>query len=177
MLRDEEIKRLTHYAKGLGVKVIIYSKNDPDAAAEWTIDGSLIQVYAGPGTTKTDIVLSLIHELAHHVWYIHEKDRQPDLKFDEALTRENLTAEVKDKKSLTPKHLRKKIYDVELAGTKWWHIIAKDTDVKIPDWKVDMQMEYDMWTYEQYYENGIFPKRSESKKKLKELKGKWKPKR
>lgn len=176
MIRDEEIKRLIHYAKGLGVKVIIYNKDDPNKAAEWALDGSTIEVYS-EGMTKTDIITSLIHEIGHHVWFIHEKNRQPDLKFDEAITRDNLTQKVKDKKNLTPKHLRKKIYDVELAGTQWWGTIIKDTNIKIPTWKVDMQMEFDMWMYEQYYENGVFPKRKDKVQKFKFLKEKWKPKR
>jgi hypothetical protein len=175
VVRDEEIKRLIFYAKAMGVKVVIYNKDHPDGDAEWFLDGSLINVYAGRNTSKTDIVLSLIHELGHHVWFIHEKNRQPDLKIDEAITRENLTQKT-DKKNPTPKHLRKKIYDVELAGIKWWHSIIKDTDIKIPEWKINFQMEIDIWMYEQYYETGEFPTGEKQRKKRKELKAKWKPK-
>jgi hypothetical protein len=174
MIRDDEIQRLIHYAKGLGTKVVIYNKDNPGASAEWTIDGSAIEVYS-KGMTKTDIVLALIHELGHHVWFIHEKNRQPDLKFEEAIDRENLVQEVADKKNLTPKHLRKKIYDMELAGTEWWSTIVADTGIKLPEWKIKMQMEFDMYMYEQYYENGVFPRRKDKIVKLKDLKEKWKP--
>lgn len=155
-VRDEELKRLIHYAKGLGVKVIIYQKSHKDMAAQWTIDGTLIEVYAGKGQTKTETILDIIHELGHHVWFIHEKDRQPDLKFEEAITRENMYEE--DPENPTPKHLRKKIWDVEVAGTKWWEVIYKDTNMKFPIWKLHAAMEHDMWMYEQYYETGKFPK-------------------
>lgn len=176
MIRDDEIKRLVHYAKGMGVKVIIHNKSDPDADGRWYLDGSTIEIYAG-ALNKTDMVLSLIHELGHHVWFIHEKDRQPDLKFDEAICRENIVAEVNDKKNLTPKHLRKKIYDVEAASSLWWNAIIKDTNIKIPQWKIDYQREFDVWQYEVYYENGAFPTHKLKKEKLIELNIKWKPAR
>ena len=175
MKRDEEIKRLVHYAKGLGVKVIIYNKANKEADAEWALDGSLIQVYIGNNTSKTNTILSLIHELGHHIWFIHEKDRQPDLKFEEAIERQNLCEE-DDKKNPAPKHLRKKIYDVEKAGTEWWLSIYKDVGIQIPEWKLFTSMEYDMWIYEVYYETGHFPKGVVRKNKFKEIQKKWREK-
>lgn len=155
-VRDEEIQRLILYAKGLGVKVIVYNKVKEGAEAEWTLDGTTIRVYAGPRKSKTDLILDLIHELGHHVWFIHEKDRQQDLKFEEAITRENLFETETD--IPTPKHLRKKIWDVEVAGTAYWDIIVKDTNIKISPWKIEAAKDMDMWMYEMYYENGHFPK-------------------
>lgn len=173
MVRDEEIKRLIHYAKGLGVKVIIYSKTRSDAKAEWALDGSMIQVYAGSRRSKTNIILDLIHELGHHVWFIHEKNREPDMKFDEAITRENLFEIETDVP--TPKHLRKKIWDVEVAGTHWWDVIYKDTNVKIPMWKVEAAKEFDMWVYEVYYETGHFPKGEYRENHYREVQDKYRP--
>lgn len=169
MIRDEEIKRLIHYAKGMGVKVIIYNKNNSDADAEWTTDGSMIKVYVNSKTSKTDIVLSLIHELGHHVWFVHEKDRQPDLKLDEALERHDDT-------NPAPKHLRKKIYDMEKASTEWWWSIYKDANIKIPEWKVNAAMEFDTWMYEVFYETGKFPIGKKKKEKNKEVIKKWRGK-
>lgn len=155
-VRDEEIQRLVHYAKGLGVKVTIYTKTGKGEEANWTLDGSQIQVFNGPGKSKTHLILDLIHEIGHQVWFIHEKDRQKDLKFDEAITRENLFAE--EPAIPTPKHLRKKIWEVETASTRWWDVIYKDTNIKIPMWKVEAAKEFDTWMYEMYYETGHFPK-------------------
>jgi hypothetical protein len=155
-IRDEEIKRLIHYAKGLGVKVIIYNKSKNGAEAEWSLDGSMIQVYAGSSKSKTNVILDLIHELGHHAWFIHEKDRQPDIKFDQAITRENLFQVETDVP--TPKKLRKKILDVEISGTAWWNVIYKDTNLKIPLWKLEASKEFDIWMYEMYFQNGHFPK-------------------
>jgi hypothetical protein len=173
-IRDSEIERLIHYAKSLGVKVTIYNKTNRDASAEWAIDGSQINIYAGPGTSKTTVILNLLHELGHHCWWIWVKDRQPDLKFEEALTRENMFMVETDKP--TPKDLRKKIYDVELAGTAYWEIIAKEINIKLPLWKIHAAMEVDMWMYEVYYETGNFPKGKFKRDHVKEVKRKYRPK-
>lgn len=174
-VRDEEIQRLIHYAKGMGVKVIIYSKSRNGAEAQWTLDGSLIEVFAGPTKSKTEVILDLIHELGHHIWFVHEKNRQPDMKFDEAITRENLFEEELDVP--TPKHLRKKIWDVEVAGTAYWDIIVKDTNIKIPTWKIEAAKEFDMWMYEMYYENGHFPKGKFRKDHYRDVQAKYRPER
>jgi hypothetical protein len=166
-IRDEEIKRLTHYAKGMGVKVIMRNKDQGDSGT-WSTDGSTIEIFIWPRKSKTSIVLDLLHELGHHVWFVHEKDRQPDLKFEEALDRPE---------DDISKELRKKIYDVEVAGTTWWESIYKDTNLKVPKWKVNSAMEFDMWMYEQYYETGVFPMGKERTAKLIEVRAKWRPKR
>jgi len=155
-VRDQEIQRLIHYGKGLGVKIIIYNKSNASSEAEWALDGSQISVFSGPGKTKTGIILDLIHELGHHVWYIHENNRTQDLKFDQAVTRENLYKV--ETNVPTPKRLRKKIWAVEIAGSLWWDVIYKDTNIKIPKWKLEAAKEFDMWMYQRYYEDGQFPK-------------------
>jgi hypothetical protein len=174
-IRDEEIKRLIHYAKGLGVRVIIYNKDDKIAQADWTLDGTLIRVYTGGTATKTDIILSLIHELGHQLWWIYLKNRQPDLKFEQAIERQNLFYE-DSLDNPAPKDLRKKIFDVEKAGTDWWISIYKETAIKIPEWKLYAAMEFDMWMYEIYYEEGHFPKGMKKKKKYVEIQKKWREK-
>jgi hypothetical protein len=171
MIRDKEIERLVHYAKGLGVRVVFSRKNSDDAAAEWTIDGTEITIFTNKQDSKTDTILSLIHEIGHHVWFIHEKNRQPDLKFEEAISVQNLV-ETEDRNRPTPKKLRKKIYEVELASSQWWETIYKDTDMKFPIWKLHAQREFDVWIYEVFYKTGHFPKGREKKEKWKMIKEK-----
>lgn len=148
MIRDNEIKRLVSYLNGLGVKVTFYSKNNSEGEADWATDGSEICVYSVKKKSKTKILLDLIHEAGHMVWFIHAKDRQPDLKYEEALERPT---------DSTPKHLRKKILSTEIEGTKWWDTIIKDVDIKLPKWKIEASKEFDIWMYEVYYETGLFP--------------------
>lgn len=74
----------------------------------------------------------------------------------------------------TPKHLRKKIWDVEAAGTAYWDIIYKDTGLKIPMWKVEAAKEFDTWMYEVYYETGHFPKGKFKKEHYRKVQAKHK---
>lgn len=172
MIRDDEINRLVKYAEALGVKVVFADKS-PDAAGEWAIDGSEITIFKNNNTSKTETVISLVHEIGHHCWFIHEKERTPDLKFDEAITRENLVIENKVN-TLTPKKLRKKILDCELESMKYWEVIWKDTNIKIPKWRMYEAMEFDSWVYKYYYRNGVFPSDKECSNKTRALRKKHK---
>lgn len=171
--RDEELKRLINYAKGHGLKVItVKAKRGEKSDASWALDGTELTVYLHSKMSKTDLIMTLIHELGHHLWFIHEKDRKPDLKFEEAITRADNAYDMR--KPLGKKY-RKKILSVEIAGTKWWRTIYKDTDIKIPEWKLDMNMEFDLWQYQVYYETGVDTTKEQRKDKHKELLLKWKP--
>lgn len=172
-VRDEEISRLIKYAEGLGLKVKFLTRSRGSPAAEWTLDGTEITVYTNKHTTKIDIILSLIHELGHHVWFIHEKNRQPDLKFEEAIERQNLhESELSD--TPAPKALRKKILQTEIAGTQWWDVIYRDTNCKFAKWKLEANKEFDIWVYTEYYLKGHFPSKKDGRSKFKEIKRKYK---
>jgi oligoendopeptidase F len=164
MIRDREIDRLINYCQAFNIKVIFNTEMDSDA--EWTLDGTEIRINRTRNSNKTDLILTLIHELGHHLWFVYKKERQPDLKFDEAITREFFS---ENRKSNTPKRLRKKILDIEREGLRYWDIVVKDTDIKIPTWKIEMQKEFDIWQYEVYYKTAKF-----RRQKLKQLVNKYK---
>lgn len=168
MIRDQEIERLINYARGLGLTVK-FSKTLNDSAS-WTLDGTELTISTHPkhNRTKIETVLSFIHELGHMLYFIHEKDRKLDLKFDEAVERQNLVDEDIDETPI-PKHLRKKILDVEVKSAEWWNVIYKETNCKFPLWKLEMAKCFDIWQYEVYYETGYFPTRKERIQKGKEL--------
>lgn len=165
--RDREIDRLKKYANALGVRVNLVQKDNHEDSGDWTTDGTHIRVFVEKHTTKTDIVLTLIHELGHHLWFIHEKERSPDLKFDQALSYP---------KEPVPKKYRKKILEIEQQGADYWDVIVKDVNIKIAKWKIDMTAEFDVWQYEVYYETGEFPSNKQKLDKHKELISKYKPK-
>lgn len=156
----------------MGVKVSFSGQKSGDAGG-WLLDGSEILIYKKHQSSKTETVISLIHEIAHHLWFIHEKNRQPDLKFEDAIHRQNLF-EDEIYETPAPKTLRKKIYDVEVAGTQYWETIYKETNLKFPKWKLYASMEFDTWMYEVYYETGEFPNRKEKIEKNKEINNKHK---
>lgn len=164
-IRDEEIKRLIKYAQGLGVQVSFLQGNTYDSA-QWYIDGSKIEVFTKKNETKVKLILSLVHEIAHQVCFIHEKDRKEDKRFREAL--------IKVDEDKSTKKDRKIILDFERASTMYWEIIYKETNLKFPIWKLHQAKEYDIWMYEYFYENGEFPGAKLRKQKNKELKEKYK---
>jgi hypothetical protein len=168
--RDDEIERLTKYAQGMGLKVTFSNSKSADCAADWSTDGSEITIYRRQNDSKTETILSMIHEIAHHLWFIHERNRKPDLKLDEAVG----VADWQNAPEKLPKRFRKRIYDMEHASTGYWEAIFKETDLKIPKWKLNVAMAFDVWQYEIYLNKGKFPGRAEENQKRKELVAKYK---
>ena len=165
-IRDSEISRLVSYLKGLGVVVKFSSKKNAPADAECAIDNSEIIVYLKYNKSKTQIILSLLHEAGHAVSTIHEKNRKIDPKLDKALGKEEHKLSKKE---------RKVIYDDELVSASYWDIIVKDVDLKLPKWKIDAQKEIDLWVYKFYYTKGFFPSSQVKREKIKEIIQKWRP--
>jgi hypothetical protein len=172
MKRDEEIQRLVNYIKGLGLEVTFSSKKS-DAAAHWYLDNTGIVVFKKNNSSKIETVLSLIHEIAHAKHCIWEKDRKVDLKFEEALDHvDGAELEGTD----TKKKQRKIILDNEIAGTKYWEEIYKETNMQFPIWRLEAAKEFDIYQYQVFYETGSYPKFKERKKKHKEVMNKHRSK-
>lgn len=162
MKRDEEIQRLMRYAQGMGLSVRFkpYVKGSGDGGG-WTTDGSEITVYVSSGDSKTDKILTLIHEIAHHKGFI-ENNRTLDPKMVEAL-------EDEDEK----KRSRKRIYLDELSDTQYWEQIYKDTGCEFGLNKLYVQRDFDVWCYEFFYEEAKFPTCKAKKEKMRQLKDKY----
>lgn len=157
--RDEEIKRLIFYAKALGVKVIIRDYNFEDAAT-WTHDPiSIININKKKHTTKTALILSLLHEISHAKFHIVEDRPLPD---------------GTGSSQKLPKRVRKKWRDFEVESLELMPEIAKEVGIEVPYNKIIMAKELDQWVYDFYYEIGYFPNFKEMKGKEKELKLKYK---
>jgi|ERR1035437_1894165 hypothetical protein len=168
MIRDAEIERLINYAKGLGLKVTFSSKKS-DCSAIWYLDCSEIIVYRKENVSKIDVVLTLVHEISHALHNIHEKNRKVDPKFWNAL--DHIDAAEADGVD-AQRRQRKILLNNEIAGTQYWHVLHKEVNLKLPIKRLEMQMEYDVWLYEVFYETGKYPNRKEAKKKRKELRAK-----
>lgn len=163
-IRDLEISRLISYLKGLGVVVKFSSKKNAPADAEITLDNSEIVIYLKYNKSKTQIILSLIHEAGHAVSSIHERGRKIDPKMDHVLGKEEHKLSKKE---------RKVIYDDELMGASYWDVVIKDVNVKLPRWKIEAQKELDVWVYKYYYQTGQFPATVLKRQKSKEFNNKW----
>ena len=170
-IRDEEIARIRSYTEALGVKLIMRNKSSKVAAAEWRLDGSQITVWIIQPENKTETVLSLIHEMGHHLHWIHHKNREEDAKINEVYSR----VEFSNKVTKSTEADRRIVLNVEKAGATYWDVIVKDLNIKIPTWRIEVQKRFDVWQYEYYYENCCFPNRAERRAKMKALKKELKP--
>lgn len=172
MIRDEEISRLKKYAQALGL-VVRTINNPKEDSASISLDGTELTINEYHNKTKIETVLSLIHELGHMLFFIHEKNRSHDIKFEEAIDRQNLH-DTNISKTPPPKNLREKILNVEKQSADWWDVIYKETNCEFPYWKLELARKFDIWQYEVYYETGKFPIKKERSLKYKELKKKMK---
>jgi len=168
MIRDKELERLISYAKGLGLKVT-FSNKDYGASALWSLDNSEITICKNKNKSKIETILSIIHELGHSLHNTHEQNRKIDTKLEEAL---NHIEDAEEFNIESKKRQRKISLDCEIAGTKYWHVIYKDTNMNFPIWRLEAAMEFDLYQYEYFYENDRWPSFKEKSKKKKEIKKK-----
>ena len=162
-IRDEEINRLVHYAKGLGIKVsfkdyVPYSRD----AGTMTTDNTELDIFVQSNEPKISIILTLIHELGHAMQNIYAHDRKPNEELDSALESEE------DRKAE-----RKIIYEYELKSSEWWENIYKETNMQFNINKLRLAREFDVWQYEVFYEEGKFPSGVRRKEKKKALRRKY----
>lgn len=161
MIRDEEIKRLIAYAKGHGLSVSL-KPYEPKKRAygtweahEGDFKGKII-VYYQKNESKLSLILTLIHEIAHHQYHLWLLCRFSDLVDVDA---ENLT-----------KQERWQIYEYELKSTRYWLPIYESTSCKFPKYRLFLAMEFDVWKYEFYYLHNRYPNKDEARVKYRELK-------
>lgn len=158
MIRDDELNRLIRYAQGMGLSVRFKPYIKGGDRAEWVTDGTEVTVYVTDRCSKLEKILSLIHELGHHKAFI-DNERSIEEKVDEAL----------DKDTHTKLH-RKHIYDMEFNDSLYWEQIYKDTNCQFGLDRLEMQRQYDVWVYQYYYENGLWPTWNEKIDKKREFK-------
>jgi len=166
MIRDSEIKRLILYAKALDVKVNIrnYSFDHPAEFIEdvkWTIN-----INKKKHTSKTAIIMSLLHELSHVRYLILTGDNDSEAWQLEEDRLEN-------KRKSVPKKLRYDIMKFETESLKLMPIIAKELKLKVTESKVLENMAFDQFVYRYYYKFGVYPKNKILDKKRKKLRKKY----
>lgn len=164
MVRDEEIKRLVWYARGMGVKVSFKRYEKRSRTFAWHIiedDEVQIIIYTQAQLSKMHYILTLIHELGHHKDFIAMGRTIP-----------HREGKLFDKKILSKKDRFLELQS-EIRGTKYWEEIYRDVGCTFPIQKLFKQMEYDIWVYDFIHKNGCSPKmETVVKKKKRELRKK-----
>lgn len=171
-IRDEEIKKLENYAKGLGLKVEYkqHHKGDPGAALISSNGVSeRIEMYLWPRKSKTQIVLDFLHELAHHMGFVY-RGRVDDPALLEALIEES---ERQPNDPRIPIAKRKLIYDCEKSDSQYRLMIAREVGIKISEEKIKYDIELDIWVYRHYWKHGDLPTRYQTRTKKRQLKEKY----
>lgn len=162
---EKEFQRLIKYAQGLGIKVSFVKDANADMSAAWLSDGSEIIIYNKDTKGPLRRCLEFIHELSHHLTYVHN-GRKGDLKTDAILSKQE------EGKVLTKKQ-RKVIFDMETHDSQFQKIIHKEVGSKIPLKRLELEIEFDLWIYEYFYKHGKWPKESDRRIKFKELRSKY----
>lgn len=160
MRRDDEIKRLVLYLKACNVKVTIRDYAF-DHMGEVTGDFPVrININKHRHTSKTELVLTLLHEACH----IKYSSLHPDNTFNGLETEEN-----GDFKPATKKQ-RYENYEFEHDSLQLMPELALELGITIPVSKIEMQRDLDIWEHWQFYVNNRYPNKQEhciQKKKLK----------
>ena len=162
-VRDTEIKRLEQYAKGLGIIVEYKQPYKYGPRASWNASPPTIILHTYSGTSKTQLILNFLHELGHHMDYVHNHNRKTVDKIDNAWTQENNNEKLSKEDRLI-------IYNDEKSAASYRKVIAHELDLKVSQKKIDLDIDLDMFTYYTYYMKGNFPTRAETRAKAKELK-------
>ncbi len=170
--RDKDIKKLYNYAKSLGIEIkkVPNIRLSPAAAWNYTdIKKPIIEIRDRPYRRKTTLILILLHELGHHLDWIHNNK-----KISEIEIKAHILDGERNPKQDPPigKKYRKAIYDSEVRGIYYIDIIAKELDLSLPMWKIRACQEFDIWLYKMYLKTGNETTAKEQTEKDKELRKK-----
>jgi hypothetical protein len=140
-IREKELERMIKYAEGLGIKVSFIPSSEDGTEAQWEMSGKEIKIFTKKNQTKLSIILSLLHELGHHLDFVYNKRRHTKKVWD-AVHAENPT-----------KSQRRIIYEDELGGAAYHEIIYNELNLKIPLWKVRVERDLSLEIYKREIEN------------------------
>lgn len=164
-IRDRELLQLERYAQGLGIRVV-YKKHErgmPGALWENTSNGVVLTMYYWPGQSKTILILNYLHELAHHLAFVYN-DRELPPSVNKAFAKDDQDLSDND---------RRIIYETEKDDAKYRLTIAHELNIKIPEWKIQLDIELDTWWYYRLYKDGDYPSLTELQNKKYELRRKY----
>jgi len=81
-IRDEDLNKLYHYAKSLGIKIKMMPNKRLAPAAAWNfedLNNPVIEVRDRPYRSKTTLILLLLHECGQHLDWIHHDKKMSKL--------------------------------------------------------------------------------------------------
>lgn len=164
MTRD--INKLKEYAKAHGLRVYLRKGKRGSGSAEYTI-GKSITLFINSKTTKQHIILSLLHELGHHLDLVRNGPDDEKTNDAQELLVLGSMDEVRDD---IPKSARKLIYKQEFRGISYMEHLAKYLNLEIDMKEVSLQQKLDIYAYKFFLDKARFPTIPEINKHKKEIK-------
>jgi hypothetical protein len=140
-----DLNKLKKFIKSFGLRLYFRPYTRYTDLAHY-VSGQNITVFVSKKINKTEIILSLLHEIGHHLDWITNK--RLDKETEKAYTK----FDDKDFKKYA-----KIILDVERAGIKHMTSIHKILNLEISIDKVKRQQKIDLFHYEFFYKNKKFP--------------------
>jgi len=155
---DEDLKKLKHYAKSLGLKVrVIPGEYSVDQSAQYDPYDKTIDLYKFNGKSKTYMVLCFLHELGHHREFLDKNGKDTDILIDALRTESPNKAQ------------RQMLYISECNAALYMPIIAHELSLKTPRYKIIAEAELDKYIAKCYYETGKHNTQIHNRKKRQEL--------
>lgn len=150
----KELNRVVMFAESLGLKVLFVSGKNKDYVGcymepEKKTPG-VIEVCRSKKTTVTFQILTLLHEIGHHVDYTDKGSMPRAVRF---LDQPN-----------APKWARRAIYNAERRGAAHGEQLYWTLMLRIPFWKVKKAFATDLYLYRKYFLTGEYPTWNETRK-------------
>ena len=142
-----ELKRTIKFAESLGLKIRFVKGANKDYHGCYVHPDKKqtgeIEICRGPRTTITFQIITLLHEIGHHLDYTER------LKMPAALCSVG--------ENSTPKWARKAIFNAEKRAVGFGEQLYWTLMLKIPFWKVKKELDTDIYIYRYFYIYGDYP--------------------
>lgn len=171
-MKRKDYERLLQFAEVIGITVEIIHEKNPMWGGEWYYDDNTIKVWETSSAKKKkywiEKIMIMGHELGHAI-----DDRINGLGNDEAF--EYLPDKNGDPP--VPKWAQKEILFKERQAAKYRRILFKIIQLDIAEWKLKIEDDEEIWSYEHIFKTGCSPTREECREFRRNWKRKWRKKR
>lgn len=157
----EELKRVIKFAEGLGLKVKFLTSDYKDYHGLYShpdrYEKGWIEVCRNKRTSKTFQIMTLLHEIGHHIDFTENRMVSECYAY--------LDAEA----GKAPEWARKAIFNSEQRAVQYGEKLYWTLMLKIPFWKVKLEFARDLFVYRTFMKTAEFP----TEKQITEFKKRW----
>lgn len=157
----DELKRVVKFAEGLGLKVKFLTPDLKDYHGLYSHpdrhEKGLIEVCRNAKTSKTFQIITLLHEIGHHIDFTENRMVSECYSF------------LDPEAGKAPEWARKAIFNSECRAVKYGEKLYWTLMLKIPFWKVKQELACDIFVYRTFLKTSDFP----NTKQVAEFKKRW----